>query len=172
MTTPLQGTQSAAGAIERVKYTHDAMIDLIIARPGIKQNELAAHFGYTEPWVSRIINSDAFQARLAQRKTEMVDPSIAASIDEKLRTAASVSLDVLVEKLQVTRNPDLATKVADISTRALGYGARAANVAVQNNFVVALPPKAKSASEWALAHAPQPVVDVPAAEVHSAASSH
>ena len=27
---PLKGTESAAGAIARVKYSHDAMIDLMI----------------------------------------------------------------------------------------------------------------------------------------------
>lgn len=167
MSTPLAGTQSAAGAIATVSYTHDAMIDLIIARPQIKQNELAKHFGYTEPWVSRILNSDAFQARLSARKTEMVDPTILATVDEKLRTAASLSLDVVIEKLTLTKNPDLATKVMEISTKAMGYGARQNNVAVQNNFVVAMPPRAASAKEWAAEHGPGGVVEVPMAEIPS-----
>src|SRR5689334_2322933 len=37
---PLEGTQSAATAIARVKYSHDAFIDLIISQPGIKQGEI------------------------------------------------------------------------------------------------------------------------------------
>ena len=86
---PLQGTASAALAIDRVKYTHDAMIDLIIAQPAISQGELAKHFGYSQPWVSRIMNSDAFLARLAQRKAEIVDPQLTLSVDEKLRAVAS-----------------------------------------------------------------------------------
>lgn len=170
MGTPLPGTQSASTAIATVRYTHDAMIDLIIAQPAIKQAELAKHFGYTEPWVSRIVNSDAFQARLAVRKSEMVDPTIVASVEEKLRHAASLSLDVVTEKLALTRNPDLAVKVMDISAKALGYGARPTNVAVQQNFVVALPPKAKSAAEWAAAHAPGGVVDATPVEVVSSAA--
>jgi hypothetical protein len=153
MSAPLQGTASAAGAIDRVKYSHDAMIDCIIATPGISQNDLAKHFGYTAPWVSRIINSDAFQARLAARKNDIVDPSLVLSVDERLRNLASKSLDIVMEKLDVSRNPDTALRALEITTKALGYGARAANVAVQQNFVVAMPQKAESALEWAAKHA-------------------
>lgn len=155
MATALQSTESAAGAIARVKYTHDAMIDLIIANPALTQNELAKNFGYTVPWVSRIMNSDAFQARLAERKSELVDPSLVASIDEKLRALASKSLDVVLEKLTVTQSAEMGLKALEISSKALGYGARQQNLNVQQNFVVALPPKAASAADWAAAHGPQ-----------------
>lgn len=154
MATPLEGTQSAAGAIQRVRYTHDAMIDLIISNPALSQGQIAAHFGYTQAWLSRVMNSDAFQARLAERKAEVVDPALVASIEEKLRALASKSLDVVLEKLSVTQNPDLAMKAIETTTKALGYGARAQNVAVQQNFVVALPPKAQSVNEWSAAYAP------------------
>ncbi len=154
MATPLESTESAANAITRVKYTHDAMIDLIIANPALKQGDLAQHFGYTQAWVSRIFNSDAFQARLAQRKTELVDPSLLLTFDEKLRALADKSVDVVLEKLSVTQNPDTALKALELTTKALGYGARQQNVNLQQNFVVALPPKAVSASDWAAAHDP------------------
>lgn len=154
MSAPLEGTVSAAGAIARVKYTHDAMIDLLIANPAISQGQIAAHFGYTQPWVSRVMNSDAFNVRLAERKGDLVDPTIAATIEEKFKALASKSLDVVLEKLTVTQNPDTALKALEITSKALGYGARQQNVAVQQNFVVALPPKAASAQDWALAHGP------------------
>lgn len=154
---PLKGTESAAGAIARVKYSHDAMIDLMIERPDISQNELAARFSYSVPWVSRICNSDAFLARLAQRKTDLVDPTIAASLEEKLRALASVSLDVVLEKVATVRSPDLALQAAKLSTTALGFGARQQNVAIQQNFVVPLPAKADSASAWGAAYAPAAV---------------
>jgi hypothetical protein len=149
---PLQGTASAALAIDRVKYTHDAMIDLIISTPGVSQGTLAKHFGYTAPWVSRILNSDAFQARLAQRKSDVIDPSLVLSIDERLRAVAAKSLDIVLEKLEATQSLDAALKAVDMSVKALGYGARAQNVAVQQNFVVALPPKSESALAWAKEH--------------------
>ena len=86
-------------AIAKVRYTHDAMIDLVIENPWISQNEIGARFGYTATWVSLIFSSDAFQERLTARKTELVDPTLRASIEERLRAVASRSLDVLLEKL-------------------------------------------------------------------------
>jgi len=154
MSTPLMGTDSASGAIQRVSYTHDALIDMIIANPAISQGELAKAFGYTQGWLSRVMNSDAFQARLAARKTEVVDPQLVLSIDEKLRALASKSLDVVLDKLTVTQNPDTALKALEVTSKALGYGARQQNLNVQQNFVVALPPKAASAGDWVQAHRP------------------
>lgn len=161
MSEPLLGTASAALAIARVKYTHDAMIDLIIANPAMAQGQLATHFGYTGPWVSRIMNSDAFQARLAIRKADIVDPCLVASIDEKLRTMASKSLDLVIQRLELGVDFDSALKAVEISSKALGYGARQQNLTVQQNFVVALPPKAQSSAAWADAHGPQTLVVIP-----------
>lgn len=146
---PLQGTASAALAIDRVKYTHDAMIDLIIAQPAISQGELAKHFGYSQPWVSRIMNSDAFLARLAQRKAEIVDPQLTLSVDEKLRAVASKSLDKVLEKLDAAPSFDQALAAVNVVSKALGYGARQSNLNLQANFVVAMPQKAESAAAWA-----------------------
>lgn len=155
MSAPLEGTASAATAIARVKYTHDAMIDLIIANPGMSQGELAKSFGYTGPWVSRIFNSDAFQARLAVRKADIVDPSLVLSVDEKLRAVASKSLDLVLDRLNLGVDFDGALNAVKVSSAALGYGARQQNIAVQQNFVVALPPKSASAAEWSAVHGPQ-----------------
>lgn len=152
MSTPLEGTQSAATAIARVRYTHDGMIDLIVANPAITQGALARHFGYTQAWVSRVMNSDAFQARLAARKAELVDPSLVATIEEKLRALASRSIDVVLEKLDSTNSAEMGLKALEITAKALGYGARQQNLNVQNNFVVELPPKAASADAWARVH--------------------
>ena len=167
MAEPLMGTESAAGAIQRVKYTHDALIDMIIANPAVSQGQLATAFGYTQGWLSRVMNSDAFQARLAARKMEVVDPQLVLSIDEKLRALASKSLDVVLDKLAVTQNPDTALKALEVTSKALGYGARQQNLNVQQNFVVALPSKAASAEEWVAAHGEGRgvVIDMPPAAV-------
>lgn len=154
MTAPLAGTESAAGAIQRVRYSHDAMIDVMIANPAISQNDLAKHFGYTPAWVSRIICSDAFQARLAARKDEMVNPVIAQGVEDRIKGLAMLSLEVLEEKLAATRSPDMAMKAFELSTKAAGYGARQTNVAVQTNFVVQIPNKIEDPHAWADAHRP------------------
>lgn len=164
MTQPLEGTASGANAIARVKYTHDAMIDLIIAQPEIKQGELAKHFGYTQAWVSRIFASDAFQARLAQRKEEIVNPVLTQGVEDRIKGLAMQSLEIISEKLEATRNPDLALKAFELSTKAAGYGARQDKVQVQNNFVVALPPKVEDPQAWAAKHRGGEIVDVQTVE--------
>lgn len=141
---PLQSTDSAAKAIGRIKYTHDAMIDIIIAKPDIKQNTLAEYFGYTPAWISRIMCSDAFQARLASRRGEIVAPGLLATFEERLKVLATQSLDMILEKLEevdpVTgksvAGTDTIFKALEISTKSLGYGARQTNVAIQNNLTV------------------------------------
>ena len=65
---------------------------------------------------------------------------------------ASLSLDVVMDKLAVTKNPDTALKALEISSKALGYGARQQNLNVQQNFVVAMPTKVQSPEDWAAMH--------------------
>lgn len=162
MSEPLQGTVSAANSIARVKYTHDAMIDLIIANPGMSQGQIASHFGYTQAWVSRVFNSDAFQARLAVRKEDLIDPVLTASMEEKLKALASTSIDVVLNKITTTQNADLALKALDITSKALGFGARAAP-AQTNQFVVMLPPKTANSEDWASNYgAPKQLITVEA----------
>lgn len=155
MATPLQGTESAANAISRVRFTHDAIIDFILANPAAHQNDLAKEFGFTVPWISRVMCSDAFQARLAERKTELIDPSIIATIEERMRGVTQQSLEILAEKLEATKSADLALNVLNVATKALGYGARVApQVQNTNNFVVVVPPKSQSVEQWAADHGP------------------
>ena len=165
----LQGTASAQNAIARVKYSHDAMIDVLLANPGISQGELARHFGYTQGWLSRIMNSDAFLARMAQRKADLVDPTVVATIEEKFRAIASRSLDIVMEKLDMpTATFDQAMEAAELASKSLGYGARQQNVAVQQNFVVAMPNKVADASDWASKYkAPSPALQAMVEEVQT-----
>lgn len=148
------GTAAPDGAIKKVRYSHDGMIDLIIAKPWISQNEIAAHFGYTAPWVSQVFCSDIFQARLAERKEELVDPAIRATIEEKFKALVDQSFRVLQEKLARPANQisdDLALRSIEIASKALGYGSKVVGgpTVVQNSFVVHVPAKAESSQGWA-----------------------
>lgn len=121
------GKPHGGGAIAKVSYSHEAMIDLIIARPGISQNAIAAHFGYTPSWISQVISSDAFQSALAKRREQLVDPIIAAEVETNFKALVARSLDILQQKLNrpVDEIPDnLALRTFEIASRAAGYGAR------------------------------------------------
>lgn len=126
---PSEGAQTslrASGPI-KLRYSHQAMIDLIIANPGISQNEIAAQFGYSAPWVSQIILSDAFQAQLAARREELVDPTLVATIKQQFEGLVARSLEIMRRKL--AREPEnvpdqLVVQALKVSATALGYGAR------------------------------------------------
>ncbi len=108
-----------------LNYSHQAMVDLIVANPAITQNEIARHFGYSVSWISQIINSDAFQARLAERATELRDPIILASMEEQFKGVLSRCLELTREKLAKPEVSDnFLLRSMDLSTRALGYGAK------------------------------------------------
>jgi len=135
--------------IAKVRYTHDAMIDLVIARPEISQNQIAAHFGYTPSWVSTVFASEAFQERMAQRKEELVDPFIRRSVEERMKALVIQSLGVLQEKLeQPGVSADVALEAFKASTKALGYGARPQVQNVERQYIVHVPQKALSSGEW------------------------
>jgi len=150
-----KGYSQEYGRIAKVRYSHDAMIDLIIAEPMISQNKLAEIFGYSVPWVSRVYGSDAFQARLAERKAELVDPAIVEMLESRMKGVMIQSLDIIADKLEATKNADLALKAFDSTSKAMGFGARDTGAKQVNNFVVQLPGKAVSAQSWADAYAPK-----------------
>lgn len=156
---PLASAQSApAGAagnarsgIARLGYLHDAMIAAIVDNPTITHEELAQQIGYSEKWVCSTIASDAFGARLAKRKAEIQNSPVSLqSIDERLRAVATKSLDLILDHLTLAPvELQQAISTASMATKALGYGAGRQAVTVNTNFVVALPQKSSSASDWA-----------------------
>lgn len=163
-TVVYEASQNVAGGIQKVRYTHEDMIDFILANPGVAQGEIARRYGYTQAWVSRIISSDAFRAMYARRRDEVVDPVVLQEVEERFRALTLRSLDVVMEKLEVNPTLDGGLKALEIASRAQGYGvAKGANVQVNQQFVVALPEKSGSSADWLNAHDPRvkrPAIDV------------
>lgn len=150
-----------AGAIAKMRYSHKAMVDMIVANPWISQGELARNFGYTEGWVSQVIASDAFQAYLAERKNELIDPHIRATVEERFKGLVARSIEVLMRKLDDSKVSDeTALKALEIASRAAGYGNKSATVQLNQQFVVQVPAKHATAATWLQEHgAGGPTVD-------------
>lgn len=102
-TSPVTAVTPAPAAYQsgpkRLNYTHEAMVDLIIADPTVTTAELAELFGYSPAWIRRVAVSDSFQARLAERKGKLVDPFIAQSLDERLKSVTIAALEKVNETL-------------------------------------------------------------------------
>ncbi len=133
--------------IKAVSYSHDGIIDIIITNPFVHGKELAAMTGYSETWLSIIRNSDSFKERLAERKAEIVDPYLTASIEAKLDAVAHRSLERLMEKLD---SPIGMKTLELVAVAKLGVGDRANRPAAptQNLYVVHLPAPAQDSSSW------------------------
>lgn len=112
--------------IDKVRYSHVDMVDFIIANPWISQGEIAARYGYTQAWVSTILASDAFQAKMAERREEVIDPAMKATIEERFKALTIQSLKRLMEKLDAPVVSDnVALKAAELGAKALGIGGNA-----------------------------------------------
>lgn len=135
--------------IAEVSYTHDAVIDTILTNPAISQNELAAVFGYSVAWMSIIINSDAFQERMAERKAELVDPKLRATIAEKVDGAANRALDRLIDRLDSPTHGAIKTQDL-VSIAKLAVAPKTPQIAIQQNntYVAALPTPARDSKSW------------------------
>lgn len=139
----VKGTPNA-----KTQVTHAALIDYLLANPRATLKEMADAFGWRSAQsVSIIINSDSFQAALARRQSQICDPILTQSIEDRIKGLASKSAELLAEKLEQAPSEKLILEVFKESTRAGSYGVKAP-VAIQQSFVVALPGPASNSQEW------------------------
>jgi hypothetical protein len=127
---PIQPAERISGKT----LSYDQLVDiLLMSPPGETQRALARRVGYSESWLSRIIASDAFQARLAERIEKDIEPERReafrlrfASIEEEARGILLGSLQKLAQRLEDPAGvPDqLVVKSVEVTSRLLGYGAR------------------------------------------------
>jgi hypothetical protein len=138
--SPSPPTESGT-KVARLRYRHEALIDLMIAKPHLTQNEWAAEMGYTPSWISTIIASDAFQAALASRREEIVDPLLRLTLKEQFQGVLNRSLEIIRQKLDGTPENiegQFALRTMEISSRALGYGAKAPDPPKQGDLHIHL----------------------------------
>ncbi len=80
--------------INRLRHRHLAIMDRMLASPTIKMGELATEFNVTGPWLSTVVNSDLFQARLAERRG-LMEAEQRQRITQKLVDVAESSIDAM-----------------------------------------------------------------------------
>ena len=129
--SPQAGTGTGAGAetgtltpiLKLQSYTPAAMVDLIAANPDFTHAQYAAHFGRTPGWFASVLASESFQIELADRKGEIPDPAITATMEERLKALAMRSLSVLQSKLDSPNVSDQTIlAAAQLGVKGLGLG--------------------------------------------------
>lgn len=133
------------------KPWHEMVIDLWLLDPLLTQREIAAKLGKTEAWLSILINNDAFRAKYAERKGELVDPEIAARVEERLTAVTNKASEELLKRLSVAPGAfsvkELNQTLAS-STRALGMGVAKAPAVQQTLYVIPAPTERHSVESW------------------------
>jgi len=135
------------------------MIEVLVANPSMTQRELARMFNRSEPWISCVARSDAFQVALKARRDEVYSP-ILAPMQEKLEAAAHASIERIHERLTSVipmKDNDL-IQASKVVLDAAGYGARSRGEGDGGPMVVInLPSKAADEATWGARYAPRPV---------------
>lgn len=125
--------------IQKMRYNHQAMVDLLVAQPTLTQNELADIFDRSPSWISTIICSEVFQDQLAKRREEILGPEILQSFKTQHEGLLLRSMAVLREKMnrKVEEIPDqLALQVLKVTGQNLGLAhAGETRVSIQETHV-------------------------------------
>jgi restriction endonuclease Mrr len=133
---------AASAQIAEMSFSHHAIIDWMLSNPDALLADCAKAFGYTQPWLSTIIHSDAFKAEFARRRGQL-DEHIAHGIHAKMAAVSKKALDHLEELLDGTEtlDPRLVLDIADRTLHRQGYAPSKAGVSVfaQQNIIQATP---------------------------------
>lgn len=119
----------AKSQIKKVSWWHESIVDWTLANPSRSLTECAAYFGVTLSYLSVLRNSDAFRDYEARRREEH-NAEVSKSIVDKVEDVASVSLEVLKERIEEERSYiglKTVTDVCSITLKALGFGVKSDN---------------------------------------------
>lgn len=142
-------TQALAPA--KMRPWHELVIDMIIANPTLKQGEIAKAVGRSQAWLSIVMNGDMFKARLAERKEEIVDPALRATVDDRFRAVANGASEEFLRRLELAPNSIRTKDLVDamsVTSSGLGMGPSSQPTFQQNLYVVQAPPQAASTEAW------------------------
>lgn len=107
--------------IAKLSPIHEQIALWLMENPTARQGDCATAFGYTQGWLSQIMGSDLFQARLAQYREQGYEVGV-LSIRERMAGLALQALEQMTDKLETEEDLERIHKVADGMLKRLGYG--------------------------------------------------
>jgi len=111
---------SQSAAIQNISHLHEALLNHLICYPRATGTELALAFGRTPAWISTIINSQIFQAKLAERQDEVFADAV-IDVRAKLEGVANAAVEKLGTCVHNSQDPKYILDVADKALHRLGY---------------------------------------------------
>lgn len=138
----------AAREVSKLSHVHESIINWLVLNPGRSMRQCADNFGYTQPWLSSLVNSDIFQAALRERQIE-VAVRVAQNIPAKLAAVADIALDKLADKVAESEDAEFLLDAADRTLHRMGFAPQSTRnpagspsqfgpsaVNIQQNFMV------------------------------------
>lgn len=110
--------------IKAVSVKHEAILNFLVAHPCVKLRDVAQHFGVSQPWLSMIIHSDAFQRLLRQRQDIHFDHSILPMMD-RMHLVVEQAIDRMLEIVDHETDLSKLNQVVDKGLNRFGYGTSA-----------------------------------------------
>jgi hypothetical protein len=122
---------------------HEAIMNRMIAYPEENLGQCAQAFGITAAWLSTLIHSNCFQARLKEKQAAIFG-MIGGNLVSKLQAVADVGVERLAEMVETSTDPRFVKDTTDMVLTKLGFGAKAQGNGspigtqnVQQNFYMA-----------------------------------
>lgn len=107
--------------LQTLTTRHEAIAQYMLANPEAKKGEVARQFNVSASWLSVIINSDAFQAKLEEMQVELFSQAL-VPIADKVAALADLSLDRLIERVPTLQDDDTLLKIAEMALDRSGHG--------------------------------------------------
>jgi hypothetical protein len=123
------------GEIASLSNRHVAILEFMMANPGMKLGDVAQKFNVSQPWLSQIIHSDAFQRQLAERQNETFNHTV-LPLRDKMNLVAHKMLDKLVEANSDVMDVDTAAGVAESMLDRLGFSPKTPAAQVPTHLTV------------------------------------
>ena len=135
---------------EVLRPWHKTLADIVLSSPELTQREIAKRLNRSEYWLSIVINSDAFQHYIAERRRDLHDPIVVERFEDKIAAVGSMAIDRIGERLE-SRAPmtnDELLAAATFAAKCAGLGAPKPGAGV-NLYVVNTPGPATNSATWA-----------------------
>lgn len=96
------------------------ILDFFLTNPLCSLKEASEALGYTQSWLSIVVNSDAYKAEFERRRA-LSDHMIANDITARMRATAQIGLARTEQLLAVEPNLEKVSEATDKLLKSLGY---------------------------------------------------
>jgi len=121
--------------VQKLSTRHIDILNYLIANPMVKLGDVAAHYGMTQPWLSQVIHSDAFQRMLKERQDDVFHHTV-LPLKEKLTALAHQALDKLSDRVAAETDTKEVREVATSALDRIGFSPKSGPQAPAGNTLV------------------------------------